>query len=277
VKLHFGVSRRSAIAAAALAAIVTSTVPGAVSAVADESRAARSAVGDDNRVGRSEHWGIITRNSIGSPVAALRSGPYGSYGVTGEAAAPPYGTGSLGIQVADKSTSDTNPAEKVDFGNEVDFFGADFLQLDKIGFHVFQTTENVSYGDPANGGANLPGIRFEIDPNVGTGGTDNYSVVVWQPAPVPLTSLNRWSAYLDGTTSGTWYLTGGETHCTQAAPCNFTDLKASLNDGGDKPKVLTAAVSKGRDHLWAGAVDGLRINEYIYDFEANSVNARRVR
>src|SRR5689334_17342837 len=64
--------------------------------------------------------GGITRNTIGSPVAALRNGPFGSFGVTGSAAKPPCGTGSLGIEVSDSSTSLAPSSEKVDFGNEVD-------------------------------------------------------------------------------------------------------------------------------------------------------------
>ncbi|WP_282190293.1 hypothetical protein HEP84_55815 [Streptomyces sp. RLB1-33] len=42
------------------------------------------------------------------------------------------------------------------------------------------------------------------------------------------------------------------------------------------PTIHSAAVGKGRDHLWTGAVDGLRINKYVYDFEADGVKARRV-
>ncbi|MER7702464.1 hypothetical protein ABTX81_06150 [Kitasatospora sp. NPDC097605] len=271
---------------AALAAVVASAVPGGATAnavtVPDES-ALTSAITDfiasvlagvtqATDGARSENWGVITRNTIGSPVAALRNGPFGSYGATGDNSRPPYGNGSLGIEVADAATSQTPGAEKVDFGNEVDFFGQSVQDLDEVGFHVFQTTENVGYG----GGRNLPNIRFEIDPNLGGTQSDNYSVLVWQPDAVPVASLNRWSPYLDATTTGSWYLTGGETSCTQATPCSFTDVKRSLNDGGNDATILTAAVSKGRDYLWVGAVDGLRINQFVYDFEANGVNARRV-
>ncbi|MEU6273048.1 hypothetical protein ABZ871_11655 [Streptomyces populi] len=223
------------------------------------------------RVGESEHWGVIARNTIGSPVAALRDGPYGSYQVQGNnPSSPPYGKGSLGIQVADRSTSQSDPAEKVDFGNEVDFRGDQFLQLEQVGFHVFQTAENIDHG----GTRNLPSIRFEIDPNVRADPTDSYSVAVRQPDAVA--SLNRWSPYLDATTTGTWYLTGGETTCTQATPCSFTELKASFA-ADDQPTIYSVSVSKGRDYLWAGAVDGLRINQYVYDFEAHGVRARRAR
>ena len=68
------------------------------------------------------HWGVIDRNSIGSGIADLRSGPYGSFGVTGASAKPPFGTGSLGIQVSGNATNQSPAAEKVAFGNEVDFY-----------------------------------------------------------------------------------------------------------------------------------------------------------
>ncbi|MEU6347609.1 hypothetical protein ABZ883_42645 [Streptomyces sp. NPDC046977] len=126
--------------------------------------------------------------------------------------------------------------------------------------------ENIGYGGPAN----MPNIRFEIDPNMTTG--DNYSTMVWTPPA--LSVVDRWSPYLDATTTGTWFLTGNETSCTQATPCNFTQLKASFTGGIAPPTILTVAVGKGRDHMWIGAVDGLRINRNIYDFEADGVKTR---
>ncbi|MEY2242099.1 hypothetical protein AB8A21_03955 [Streptomyces sp. BF23-18] len=264
MKVRLGAGRWKVLTATALATIVASTVPGTVSAVADS-----------NRVARSENWGVIPRNTIGSPVAALRFGPV----VPGNNGRPPYGNGSLGFEVAGKSAADTNDAEKADFGNAVDFVGENLLQVDRVGFQVFQTTENLGYGDPNDGslgGTNLPSIRFELDPNLSSS-VDNYTVAVWRPDPVPVASLNRWSGYLDAARTGSWYLTGGETACNQAARCTFDELQTSLDDGGDAPSILTFGVSKGRDYAWVGAVDGLRLNQYVYDFEANGVNARRVR
>lgn len=164
MKARFGVNRVRALAVTALAAIVASTLSGSGPALAD-------GYGDGSR---SDHWGVITRNTIGSPVADLRNGPFGSFGVTGPSARPPYGQGSLGIEVANNSTSLTPPSEKVDFGNEVDFFGDPVLGLDNLGFHVFQTGENVGYG----GTGNLPNIKFEIDPNLSALPADNYSTLV---------------------------------------------------------------------------------------------------
>jgi hypothetical protein len=76
---------------ALLVAVIAASLPGTASAGTDDNR------------DHPDHWGIITRNTIGSPVAELRNGPYGSYNVTGTAARPPYGRGSLGIEVVGTS------------------------------------------------------------------------------------------------------------------------------------------------------------------------------
>jgi hypothetical protein len=266
MKARFRFVRRTAVATAALFAIITSIASVSVVSRASDSR-------DGNGV-PPEHWGIITRNTIGSPVADLRFGPYGSFGVTGPSARPPFGVGSLGIEVANDATTLVPKSEKVDFGNEVDFFGDPVLALNEVGFHVFQTGENASaqYGGPMN----MPNIRFEIDANLTNlaCAADNYTTMVWVPDPVPVSSLNRWSGYIDATTNGKWYFTGAEegcTLCTQALNCNFTQAMAALNDGPPEPIFYTVAVGKGRDNIWVGAVDGFRLNDKVYDFEFTGV------
>ncbi|MFD8027527.1 hypothetical protein [Streptomyces sp. NPDC059717] len=258
---RFGVKRKVVLGVTALVALAVSVVPASASPFND---------GDQ---GSSDHWGVITRNTIGSPVAALRTGPFGSFGVTGPAGRPPYGQGSLGIETADDATSLTPPSEMVVFGNEVDFYGDPVLGLNQVGFHVFQTGENVTSGGPGN----MPNIRFEINPHLAAAPATTYSSMVWVPGPSPV--VDRWSPYLDATTTGTWFLTGNAgtvTGCTQGTPCTFQQLKNALNDGGAQPTIYSAGVSKGRDFMWVGAVDGLRINRTIYDFEADGVRTRRV-
>ncbi|MFE2064934.1 hypothetical protein ACFXDH_21480 [Streptomyces sp. NPDC059467] len=265
MKARFGLKRKAALGITTLVAIAASAAPVSATTVTHTDT--------DTKWGRSDHWGVITRNTIGSPVAALRNGPFGSFGVTGPSARPPFGRGSLGIEVADHSTALSPPSEAADFGNEVDFFGAPVLGLRQVGFHVFQTGENVSYG----GAANLPNIRFEISPNLSST-PSTYSSMVWNPAALPTTDLNRWSPYLDATTTGTWFLTGAAgtaTNCSLSHQCTFQDLLTALNDGGTQPVIYSAAVSKGRDYMWIGAVDGLRINSLVYDFEPNAVRVLR--
>src|ERR1700752_1225133 len=71
---------------------------------------------------KSEHWGVVPRNTIGSPGQELRDGRFPST-PAGAISEPPFGKGSLGLSVADKSTPLAQPQEKASFGNEVDFLG----------------------------------------------------------------------------------------------------------------------------------------------------------
>lgn len=208
---------------------------------------------------QNPEWGLIARNTIGSGVADLRSGPYGDYGNQSE---PPYGVGSLGIQVSDDALSGGTPQEKAAFGNQVDFVGDDVLAIDEVGFHVYQTGENASIS-----ATNLPNITLEIDPNL-SGGGDDYSSMVWLPDDPGV--VNQWSGYQDATATGGWFLTGAEggvTGCTGGSPCSFADLMTALDDGANPPTILSVQVVKGRDNAWVGAVDGLRLGATIYDFE----------
>jgi hypothetical protein len=249
MKARFLSTRARVFATAALVAIVGSVAVVGVSAIA-------------RRGSVSEHWGVVPRNTIGSPVAELRTGPY----VTGPAGSPPFGKGSLGIEV----NNVPGFIEKVDFGNEVDFYGDPVLALNQVGFHVFQTQENVDAGGPGN----MPNIRFEIDPNKAGGG--DYTTMVWNPGPAPV--VNRWSGYIDATIGKSWYFTGGTgvtTGCNQTTMCTLAEAKLALSDGAPDPIFFTVAVGKGRDNMWVGAVDGLRLNNDVYDFEATGVQVRR--
>ncbi|MFD9394415.1 hypothetical protein ACFWBB_27875 [Streptomyces sp. NPDC060000] len=261
MKARFGVRRGTVLVAALLVALIATILPGSAFAGTDDDQA------------HSDHWGVIPRHTIGSPVAELRNGPFGSYDVAGTAARPPYGRGSLGIEAVGNAPGVTpSVIEKVDFGNEVDFVGKSLLGLRRIGFHVFQTRANVRYGGPRN----MPNIRFEIDPNLNA--TNDYSTLVWLPGASPVT--NAWSPFLDATRTGGWFLTGSAgtaTGCTPAHPCTFTALRAAFTSRHARPTVYTVAVSKVRDFMWIGAVDGLRLNDYVYDFERDGVKVRRVR
>lgn len=212
---------------------------------------------------KKENWSQIDRNTIGSPVAALRDGPSSLF-PTGQLTAPPYGKGSLGIEVADEAVAGSDKREKATFGNQVDFFGDNVLDLTAVGFHVFNTGENTA--------GNMPNITLEIDANLNALPADNYTSMVWVPGPSPV--VDQWSPFIDATTSGTWGFTGAEggaTGCTNGGTCTFAQAMAALNDGGDTPIIYTLAIGKGRDSKWSGAVDGLRINDKIYDFEEDGV------
>jgi len=197
------------------------------------------------------NWGIVNRNTIGSPQINLRSGP----------ATPPLGKGSLNFVVA------TN--EKASFGNEADTFAGGLVDnLTAVGFRVYTTGENIAAGA---GAPNMPGITFEIDPNLSAFPAKNYSSLVFMPDNSP---ANQWSPYIDATTSGYWGLTGlPGTQCDiNGARCSFAEVKQYLDDNdGAGATILTTAVTKGRDFAFQGAVDGLRINNTVVDFEESGV------
>ena len=212
------------------------------------------------------HWGVIARNTIGSPVAELRGGPF-VLGADGGVVAPPYGEGSLGIEVMAGEALASK--EKAAYGNEVDFAGENFLELTDVGFHVFTTGENFSRGEP------MPVINIEIDPNLDHPSADDYTTATWVPDDVAEEYRNTWSPYIDATANGEWFLSGGEGIATGCADgCSWDELIEKLDDGDEAPTILTVAVGKGRDTGFVGAVDGLRLGDTIYDFEPFGVVER---
>jgi hypothetical protein len=211
--------------------------------------------GDAGPTLSSGYWGLVNRNTIGSSTAFLRSGP----------ATPPVGKGALNLTVG-------NGTEKVAYGNEVDSMAGGLVKnLSQVGFYVYTTGENISAGGAA---ANMPSITFEIDPNVAAVASD-YSSLVFMPDNSP---ANKWSDYIDATKTGHWGLTGGKfagTKCDiNGTRCSFAEVMDYLNDGGDDATILTVGIVKGRDFAWSGAVDGLRINSTIFDFEETGVFTR---
>jgi hypothetical protein len=200
------------------------------------------------------NWGVVNRNTIGSPSTFLRSGPGN----------PALGDGSLNLTVRDGQ-------EKAAWGNEVDSFaGGLFANVTAVGFRVYTTGENITAGSTSQ---NMPSISFEVDPNV-TGKASNFSSLVFMPNN---TTANQWSGYIDATSdaAGIWGGTGSAftgTKCDiNGTRCTFSELQAYLNDGGDPATILTASITKGRDFSWSGAVDGLRINNTVFDFEETGV------
>lgn len=211
----------------------------------------------------SDKWGIIGRNTYGSPNAVLRDGPYGRTTATFPAAqAPPYGDGSLGIIV--------DAGEKVAFGNETIFAGRRLSSIDTLRYWVFAGTDDINT-------VVLPNITLEVDPNVGT---SDYTSLVYLPdqstsPSAPITRLaNVWQRYDASTTGSRWWATGptGTTiNCTQASPCTFQELKTRLPDAVIS---YSLGISKGRDTAFVGAVDGLQVNRLVYDFETSGVRTR---
>jgi hypothetical protein len=219
------------------------------------------------------NWSIIARNQIGSPAVQLVNGP-----IVGAAAnqKPPYGSGSLSLSVGNP----TGATEKAAFGDQSDFGGQTLASITQLGFRVFTVQENEDIA-----ARNLPNIATEVDPTgdaaTPAGSTLDYSTLVWNPPAIPSSSFNHWSGYLDATNSGDFYFTGqagaknpdgtANTACSQATPCTLTQAKAKFPSAKIS---LSLGVTKGRDNAFNGNVDGLRVNNNVYDFESYGVVTR---
>jgi hypothetical protein len=199
------------------------------------------------------NWSIMDRNVIGGGDSYLRAGP------TVGPVAPPLGVGSLGIRTG-------SGEDKAHFGNQVDFIGDEVSALTAVSYWMFTTAENIVI-DPRN----LPNIAIEIDANLTTIGSD-FTTMVYQPrSQVPLIWRER-DAVADPDPH--WRLTGSEGDeigCNDVTFCTFEELVIRLADGGDPAIILSVGISKGRDFAFSGAVDALRINDVVYDFEPNGV------
>jgi hypothetical protein len=115
----------------------------------------------------------------------------------------------------------------------------------------------------------MPSIALEVNPSGPSGMGPTYSTLVWMPEAAAV--VNGWTDHIDAT-NGDWRYTGAagaESGCTQATYCTLRQAKDAFRDA-----TLSVAVSKGRDHSWQGAVDGLRIDDTVYDFEETGVFAR---
>ena len=186
------------------------------------------------------------------------------------AQAPPFGTGSLNLVVSGQPTVPAAQEEKVAYGNEFDFVGDSFQDLTAVGFHVYTTVENIDAGGPDN----LPSITFEVDPERGRGRR--------QLRVDRLLSAGHSFPCSGATTSmpprtAMW---GGTGPAFTGTPCDINGTRCTL-----RPSYRTLAqrrrrsrrssgrwrITKGRDNSWQGAVDGLRINDTVYDFEETGV------
>jgi hypothetical protein len=206
-------------------------------------------------------WGIIGRNTIGSPVAQYRVGP----------GTPPLGIGSLGIEVAGPPNGDTNPADaqKISFG----VTGPDFAT--ETGITNPKAITSLSYSVYTDmdysAGITPPGITIESNPDISDGsGPITYTSLVYVPPTPDASQVQSWQTYDTtgpATSTSGWFATGRAgtaTGCTLAAPCTLSTLQAAL---GANASILTFAIAKGRDNAFIGGVDDVKVNSSTYDFE----------
>jgi hypothetical protein len=221
--------------------------------------AATTGTGGQGPATSAGNWGVENRNTIGSPVVQLRSGPVTPPG-TGAIGrlSPPSGLGSLNLSAA------TN--EQVVYGNEVDFFRRPF-DVTAVGFSVYNNLENINAGP-----GNMPSIKFEVDPNRAES-TSNFSTLNFVPDVTP---PGVWTD-IDATTTGLWFGTGAAFAGTVCDPngslCTWDQLQELINPAGDLegPVLLSVGVGYGRFLEWHGAIDALRVGDTVYDFEEYGV------
>ena len=193
-------------------------------------------------------WGVVDRNVIGNGDSDLRAGPVVA-GPDEPPFAPPFGIGSLGIRTG-------SGEDKAAFGNQVDFAGAPLSEISELGYWVATTSENRA-ANPAN----LPNLQFEIDAKL-TGPPVVDFTTANHIAPAVLPGWHQ----IDAVATGEWFLSGTEgddTGCNQTTTCTLAELQAAVPDA----TILTVQINKGRDFAFSGAVDGLQINDDVYDFE----------
>lgn len=197
------------------------------------------------------NWSLVDRNVVGNAIAYLRAGPSAGPGLGN--VQPPMGSGSLGIHTGSAD-------DKAVFGNQVDFAGDPVSGLTTVSYSVFATGEDLGTNP-----ANLPGVSFEIHPGSVNGGAPlPYSTLVYVPVQG---TANVWQKQ-DASTAKQWFLTGSAgtaSHCNQGPDgyCTLAEVSAAMPDA----TILSTQITKGRDYAFTGAVDALRINDQVYDFE----------
>ena len=220
----------------------------------------------------SLRWGVIGRNTIGSPVATYRVGPYGRTGADDFSAdePPPFGVGSLQLYVDGTNGAQTGN-EKVSFGNESDFAGLLIDNIATLGYWVYAGEDTLT-------GHALPSVALEVNPDANG---QTYAQILYLPeastAPSqPATRLtNTWQRYNALATGNRWSsttdLAAGTTLC-HTTSCTWSELLAQL--GPAAAVTFSVGISKGRDNEFTGSIDGLQLNDTVYDFEPDGTWAR---
>jgi hypothetical protein len=205
------------------------------------------------------NWSIVDRNVIGNGDAYLRAGP------SNGPVAPPSGIGSLGLRTGSSE-------DAAAFGNQVDFVNMPVLNLHALAYSVFTTQEN-----NARGANNMPAISLEFNPRLASLPGDIFATMVYVPPNGFPLAWNDFNAVTDPDPH--WGLTNvpAGTTCDNNGPrCTFQQLMDFLDDGGPAPFIYTVQITQGRNFAFSGAVDNLRVNDTIYDFEPTGVVATPV-
>ena len=138
--------------------------------------------------------------------------------------------------------------------------GKTLASITSVSFWEYTTSENRNIGGTGASAGNLASVAFEIAPN-GSG----YSTLNYVALPI---SAGAWTKITADQKQ--WWLTGTAgpaSGCNQTTYCTLVEVKAAL----PAATLYTAAISKGGDYAFSGAVDALQINSTTYDFEPSGV------
>jgi hypothetical protein len=142
----------------------------------------------------------------------------------------------------------------------VRYRGDELSSINQVSYHVFTTGENIKAAPAGN--VNLPNFQLEVHPHL-QGLT--YSTLVY----VPVQAAPGWREQ-DASNEPRWYFTGDTgtvTGCNQVTYCTLDQAQAQAPDA----TIFTVQLSRGRDFAFTGAVDALRINDSVFDFEPTGV------
>jgi hypothetical protein len=211
---------------------------------------------------------VVGRNTIGSPSAYFRVGPWGrAAGAYAATVKPPFGDGSLGLHVGDIAAGGT--AEKLSFGNEATFADLPLRSITSLGYWLY-------VGEDSFTGHSAPGITIEANPDANG---RNYTTLSYLPEasaapsqPSPRTA-STWQRY-DALAAGARWATSADLDassavCDPGTSCTWAQLLAQA--GANARVSFSLAITKGRDNEFTGAVDGLEVNGTTYDFEPEGV------
>jgi hypothetical protein len=216
-------------------------------------------------------WGVVGRNTIGSPAAYFRVGPWGRASGYAATIPPPLGDGSLGVHVEGVNGT-ASSAEKLSFGDETTFADLPVRSISTLSYWVY-TGEDVFTNH------SLPTLSIEANPDA-NGAT--YTTLVYLPdgsaapsAPSPR-AVSAWQKYDTLAAGNKWHSTAdldpNTTLCQISNPCTFSYLVVQM--GPNACVSFSLAITKGRDNEFTGAVDAVTVNGTSYDFEPEGVVAR---
>jgi hypothetical protein len=213
---------------------------------------------------RLTNMGEIAQPTVVSPAnmhgwGFLQETPTGTGSLVAGPGAAPLGTGSARFQLG---------ATGGELLGTVAFAGT---RLDDIQFLSYSTYMPSS--SPST--VQAPSLQFDMDYDLGDSNTSWQGRLVYEPYFTETVATSRWQAW--DPLAGKWWATGGpgNTHCTQASPCTWTQVLQYWPNAGIRASVggLEFKAGSGWPANFDGNVDAFAIvtgedfTTQAFDFE----------